>query len=124
ASTSAGVGFAAPATPTFQSYVPIQNATGVAVGTPVGVTALFGSYGISSNAVSMTLDGNSVTPSFVVTPSSITMNYQPPTALAAGSSHTVGVSLADYSGTPASTSWAFTVDDYPFLLENFGGHRE
>lgn len=115
ASTSAGVGFVAPAEPTLQNYVPGQNTTSVSVNTPISVTALFGSYAINSNAVSMTLDGSHITPTFVVTASSITMNYQQPTPFAAGSSHTVTVSITDLGSQTVSNSWLFVVDAYPTL---------
>jgi len=121
AATSAGVGFQAPATPTFQSYVPGSGAAGAPVGTAISVTVLFGSYGISSSAVSMTLDGSPVTPSFVATASSLTVNYQPPAGLAAGSTHTVVVSLTDSNGAPATTTWTFTVDAYPALPVSLAG---
>jgi hypothetical protein len=75
-----------------------------------------GTYGISTQTVVLTLDGGSpVTPTFVVTTNTITVNYQPPAPFAAGSSHTVVLSVTDSNGTPYSTSWGFTVDQYPTL---------
>jgi hypothetical protein len=121
AATSAGVGFVAPSDPQFQSYVPLQNATSASVGSPVGVTVLFGSYGIGTNTVVMKLDGNTVAPSFTTGTGSLTMSYHPAAPFAAGSSHAVSVSLTDSNGTPYSTSWSFTVDSYPALPVSVAG---
>lgn len=115
AATSAGVGFVAPSDPQFQGFVPSPNASSAAVNTPIGAEILFGSYGIGTNTVALTLDGTNVAPAFAVTPTSITVNYQPPTLFPAGSSHSVGLSLTDSNGTPFSTSWSFTVDSFPTL---------
>jgi hypothetical protein len=115
AATSAGVGFVAPASPTFEDYTPGQNASSAPTNTPISVEVLYGTYGISTNAVTLNLDGNNVTPSFATTPGSFTLSYQPPAAFAAGSVHTATVSLTDSNGSPYSTSWSFTVDPYPSL---------
>jgi hypothetical protein len=115
AATSAGLGFVAPSSPTFEDFMPGQNASSAPTNTPIDVEVLFGTYAISTNTVTLNLDGNNVTPAFTVTTNSITVNYQTPTPYAAGSSHTVTVSLTDSSGTPYSTSWSFTVDPYPSL---------
>jgi hypothetical protein len=69
----------------------------------------------------LNLDGNNVAPTFAVATNSITVTYQPPTAFAVGSSHTVTVSLTDSNGTPYSTSWSFTVDLYPTLPVTVAG---
>lgn len=113
--TSAGAGFVAPSSPQFQGYIPGNNATTAPVNSPVDVTILFGTYGISTNDVTLNLDGNNVTPSFATTTNSMTLTYQPPTLFAAGSAHTATVSLTDSNDTPYSTSWSFTVDPYPTL---------
>lgn len=120
-SNATQVGFAAPTFPTFQSYVPVDGSITASANTPVGVTALYGNAGISSNAVTMTLDGNTVTPSFVKTLTSLAISYQPSTPLVAGSTHTAVVSLTDSNGTPASTTWSFTVDAYPSLPATYAG---
>ncbi|HZI33345.1 MAG TPA: hypothetical protein VFF11_13470, partial [Candidatus Binatia bacterium] len=113
--TSAGVGFMAPNDPQFQSYVPGINASAAPPATPIGVDVLFGTYGIGTNTISMTLDGNPVTPTFDVATNSIAMSYQPPSPFSPGSAHSVMVSLTDSNNTPYSTSWSFTVDSYPAL---------
>jgi hypothetical protein len=115
AATSAGVGFAAPLVPTFEDFIPGQNASAAPPSTPISVEALFGTYGIGTNSVTLNLDGNNVTPTFEVTTNSITATYQPPTPFAAGSTHTATVSLTDSNGSPYSTSWSFSVDPYPSL---------
>lgn len=115
AATSDGVGFVAPSDPTFQNYVPADNASSASVSTPIGVDVLFGTYGIGTNTIVMTLDGNPVDPSFTVNASSISMSYQPTNAFAPGSPHTVQVSLTDSNGTPYYTAWSFTADSYPTL---------
>jgi len=112
---SAQVGFVAPADPQFQGYVPGQNAAYAAPSSPVSVLVLFGTYGIGANNITVNLDGNNVSPSFTVSPTSITINYQPPAPFALGSSHNVMVSLTDSNNTQYSTSWSFTVDTYPSL---------
>jgi len=112
---STGVGFAAEQTPTFQAYVPDVGYGTAAPTSPVGVQVIFGSYGIGTNSVVMTLDGNNVTPTFVVTSNSITMSYQPGSPFALGSVHNVSVSVTDSNATTFSTSWSFTVDSYPTL---------
>lgn len=114
-SNSVQVGFSAPTSVTFQGYTPVDGTATASPNTAVGVTAVYGNAGISTNAVTMTLDGNPVAPSFVNTLTSLAISYQPLTPLAVGSSHTAAVSLTDSNGTPASTSWSFTVDPYPAL---------
>jgi hypothetical protein len=115
AATSAGAGFAAPAAPQFLNLVPTANDPAAALATPISAQVVFGTYGIGTNTVALTLDGNPVTPSFTVVSGSITVNYQPPTPFVANSSHTVALSVTDSNGAPYSTSWAFTVDPYPSL---------
>lgn len=107
--------FAAGGPATFQGYVPGQNASSALISSPISVDVVFGSYGISTNTIVLNVDGTNVTPSFVVTASSITVNYQPPNPFAPGSPHTATVSLTDSNGTPYSTSWSFTADQYPSL---------
>jgi hypothetical protein len=121
AATSDGVGFAAPAEATFQNYVPAVNASSAPVTSPVGVDVVPGSYGIGTNTITMNLDGNPVAPSFTVNAGSIGISYQPPTAFAPGSAHTVDVSLTDSNGTPYSTTWSFTADSYPTLPATMAG---
>jgi hypothetical protein len=121
AATSASVGFAAPAAPQFQNLVPAANAVSAAVGSPISALVVFGTYGIGTNTVVLTLDGTPVTPTFVVASSSITVNYQPPTPFVASSSHTVALSITDSNGAPYSTSWSFTVDAYPTLPVTLAG---
>jgi hypothetical protein len=83
---------------------------------------LFGGYGVSTNTVTMTLDGSSVTPSFSdITANSFIVTYQPPSALIPGSAHTVTVGLTDSNNTPYSTTWSFTVDQYPTLPVSMAG---
>jgi hypothetical protein len=115
ATTSAGVGFVAPSDPQFQGYVPGQSATEVLPASPISVTVLFGTYSISTESITMTLDGVDVTPTFMVTANSIVINHQPAAPFAPGSVHNVTVNLTDANGTPYSTSWSFTVDLYPSL---------
>jgi|GEM_PF-2481342 len=115
AANSAGVGFVAPSAPQFQGYVPGINAQSAAPGTPIAVDVLFGTYGIGTNAITMTLDGNSVTPAFTVGTNDINVHYQPPSAFTPGSAHTVAVSLTDSNNASYSTSWSFSVDQYPTL---------
>jgi len=121
AATSSGVGFVAPANATFQNYVPAINASSAPVSTPISLDVLFGSYGIGTNTVAMTLDGNPVNPNFTVTATSMGIHFQPPSAFAPGSAHTVTVSLTDSNNTPYSTSWSFTVDSYPSLPVTLAG---
>ena len=121
AATSAGVGFVAPSDPQFQSFVPSINASSAPTNTPISAEILFGTYGIGTNTITLTLDGTNVTPAFVVSSNSITVNYQPPSPFSAGSAHTVGLSLTDSNGTPYSTSWGFTVDAYPTLPVSVAG---
>jgi hypothetical protein len=115
AATSAQAGFAAPSAPQFLYLVPAANASSAATNTPISAQVYFGTYGIGTNTVQLTLDGNPVTPSFAVATNSFTVTYQPPSPFAPNSPHTVALSLTDSNGTPYSTSWAFTVDPYPAL---------
>lgn len=128
AATSAGVGFVAPSDPQFQGYVPGQDAAYAPPATPVSATVLFGTYGIDPQNVTLNLDGTEVTPSFTVTPNSITVSYQPPAPFPPGSAHTVLLSVVDANATPYATYWSFTVDAYPSLpvvldgpIDAFGG---
>lgn len=100
---------------TFQDFVPGQNANSAPVGSPVSVQVVFGTYDIITNNITMNLDGTNVTPKFTVTPSAITVQFQPATPFAPGSFHTVTVNATDSSATPYSTSWSFTADLYPSL---------
>jgi hypothetical protein len=118
---STDVGFAAPTAPQFQGYVPSEGAPSAYVDTPISVQIVPGSAGISTNSISMSLDGTPVTPAFSVSGGIITVNYQPPSHFATGSGHTVSVSLTDSNGTPASTSWSFTMDSYPSLPVSITG---
>lgn len=120
-STATAVGLAPEAGATFQNYVPAQSATAVVPSSAISVKALFGSSAINPGAVSMTLDGLPVTPTFVSTPNDLTIIYHPPTALVAGSSHTVAVNLTDVNNLAASTTWSFTVDAYPALPVTLAG---
>ncbi len=115
AATSAGAGFAAPAAPQFLNLVPAANDSAAPLATPIGAQVIFGTYGIGTNTVVLTLDGSPVTPSFVVTTNGITVSYQPPAPFVTNSPHTVSLSVTDSNGAPFSTSWAFTVDPYPTL---------
>jgi hypothetical protein len=121
AATSASIGFAAPAAPQFLNLVPIQNDAAAALATPISAQVVFGTYGIGTNTVVLTLDGNNVTPTFAVAPNSITVNYQPPTPFVAGSGHNVTLSVTDSNGAPYSTSWTFTADPYPTLPITIAG---
>jgi hypothetical protein len=100
---------------TFQGFLPGQNATSAPIGDPISVEIVFGTYSISTNNVTLNLDGANVTPGFAVTSNSITATYQPPGSFVPGSSHTVTVNATDSNGTPYSTTWSFTVDSYPSL---------
>ncbi len=115
AATSAGVGFVAPSSPQFESYIPSVNASAAPTNSQVGVTILFGTYGIATNSVTLNVDGNNITPAFITTTNSITLSFQPSAPFAAGSVHTATLSLTDSNGSPYSTSWSFTVDPYPSL---------
>jgi len=121
AATSAGVGFVPPGPPQFQGLVPGINATYVPPSTPINVDVVFGSYGVNTNAVTLTLDGNPVTPGFTASANELTVHYQPGAPLAAGTTHTVMLSLTDSNGAPYSTSWSFTVDPYPTLPATVAG---
>lgn len=114
--------FAPDVNPTFQTYVPAVNASSAPVSTAIGVSVVFGTYGIGTNTVTMTLDGNSVTPTFSdLTTNSFTVTYQPPGTFTPGSAHTVMMSLTDSNNTPYSTSWSFTADSYPTLPVTMAG---
>jgi hypothetical protein len=76
---------------------------------------VLGTYGISTNAITMSVDGNTVTPKFTVGASDISVNYQPPSSFTPGSAHTIAVSLTDSNNASYSTTWSFTVDQYPTL---------
>lgn len=115
ATTSAGAGFVAPSDPQFINLVPADGAPSVSVNSPVGATVLFGTYGIGTNNVALSVDGNAVAPSFVTTTNSMTINYQPPAPFAAGSFHTVALSVTDSNAASFSVNWSFTVDSYPSL---------
>lgn len=118
---STDVGFPAPSAPVFQGYVPTSNAPSAYVDSPISVQIVPGSVGISTSSITMTLDGNSVTPTFSVSSGIITVNYQPPGLFVTNSSHTVSVSLTDTNGNPYSTSWSFTMDSYPSLPVTIAG---
>ena len=115
AATSADAGFVPPTIPQFLGFIPGQDASSAPTNTPISVEVLLGSYGISTNDVTLTLDGNVVTPAFVLGTNSITVNYQSPAPFDADSSHTVMLGVTDSNGAPYSASWSFTVDPYPSL---------
>jgi hypothetical protein len=120
-SLSTDVGFPPASVAQFQDYIPPVSAPSAYVDTPIGVQVVAGSVGISTNSISMNLDGNSVTPAISVSSGIIAVNYQPPSHFVTNSSHTVTVSLTDTNGTPYSTSWSFTVDSYPTLPVTVAG---
>jgi hypothetical protein len=108
--------FAPPASPTFVNLVPAANDSVAPLASPISAKVVFGTYGVGTNTLTMTLDGNSVTPTFSnITTNSFTATYQPPSPFVAGSPHTVTVGVTDSNNTPYSTNWAFTVDPYPVL---------
>jgi len=116
AATSAGIGFAPPVVAQFQGFIPGMNAGGVTVNSPIGAQVIPGSVGISTNDITVSLDGLPVTPVYsIATNNIITISYQPTNLFSAGSGHTVSVNLTDKNGTSYSTSWGFTVDQYPAL---------
>jgi hypothetical protein len=121
AATSAGAGFAVPAAAQFLNLIPAANDPSAALATPISAQVAFGSFSIASNSVVLTLDNTAVTPAFTVATNAITVNYQPPAPFAAGSSHTVALTVTDSNGTAYSTSWSFTVDPYPTLPVNIPG---
>lgn len=119
--SATAVGLPAEAEATFVNYVPAQSAVAVSPNSPISVKALFGGAAINPGAVTMTVDGTPVTPTFVSTPNDLTITYQPPPPLVAGSAHNVAVSLTDLNNLAAATSWSFTVDAYPSLPVNLAG---
>jgi len=100
---------------TFQGYLPSVNTSAAPVTSPISLETVFGTYDISTNNVTMTLDGTNVTPMFVVTATAITASYQPVNPFAPGSGHSVTVNVTDSNGTSYSASWSFTADQYPSL---------
>jgi hypothetical protein len=121
AATADGVGLKKAAGPTFQGFLPVSNAPSASVKASIGAEIVFGTYGIGTNKVNLTLDGAAVTPAFTVTPISIVLSYQPATPFAASSVHTVEISLTDSNNAAYSTSWSFTVDAYPTLPVTVAG---
>lgn len=119
--TSSDIGFVAPSIPQFQGFIPTLNAPSASTTTPINVEVVFGTYGISTDAVDLNIDGGSVTPEFTVTPNSLGIHYQPPTPFEPGSTHFVTVSVTDSNGAPYSTSWSFTVDTFPSLPVTLAG---
>ena len=112
---SATAPFRPPDSPQFLNLVPGANAPSAALATPISAQVVFGTYGIGTNKVALTLDGSPASPTFAVAPGSITVNYQPSAPFAPNSPHTVSLSVTDSNGAPYSTNWAFTVDPYPTL---------
>lgn len=100
---------------TFQGYQPSQNDVAAPIDSPIGLEIVLGSYNISTNDITLNLDGTNVPARFVVSTNSITVSYQPPAPFAPGSYHVATVNATDSNGTPYSTSWSFTVDEYPSL---------
>ncbi|MEI9864795.1 MAG: hypothetical protein WDN00_09620 [Limisphaerales bacterium] len=121
AATASGVGFAAPVDPVFQGFVPGVDATSASINSSVGLQVVVGSVSINTNNIFLSLDGNSVAPSFSVSGGVITVSYQPTSPFSPGSSHSVNVTLTDVNGTPYATSWSFTVDAYPSLPVTVAG---
>jgi hypothetical protein len=80
-----------------------------------------GSYNISTNDITLNLDGTNVPPKFAATTNAITVSYQTPTPFVPGSVHSVTVNATDSNGSPYSTSWSFTVDQYPSLPQTQAG---
>lgn len=115
------VGFAVPADPQFQGFVPGVNAPSAPINTPISVEVVVGSVGIRTNNITLSLDGSPVTPVFSTSGNIITVSYQPASPFSASSSHSVSVNLTDTNGTPYSTSWSFTVDAYPSLPVTLAG---
>ncbi len=102
--------------PKFQGFVPAVDAGSAALATPIGLEVVFGTYSISTNDVTLTLDGTNVPPSFVVASNSVTMSYQPASPFAPGSVHNVSVGVTDANSGFFATNWSFTVEPYPATL--------
>jgi len=108
--------FAAQVDVVFINKSPADGAISVPVGSAISVQAVPGTGGIKTNSIGLTIDGNAATPSLTVnTNGTIGISYQPASSLAAGTSHSIAVSLTDTNNNPFSTAWTFTTDTYPTL---------
>jgi hypothetical protein len=120
-SSGTDVGIPPPAPPSFQGFIPGNGATSAAVSGPVSVQIVEGTIAINTSTITMTIDGNSVTPVVSTSGQITSVSYQPSSPFAANSSHTVVLNLADKNGTPYSTTWSFTVDAFPSLPVTVAG---
>jgi hypothetical protein len=98
------------AAPTIENETPAYGST-VTTGTPViSATLADALSGIDDTSITMTIDGNTV--AYDYDAGSGTVSYTPSSALT-NASHVVVISAQDRAGSPASSTWSFSVDEPP-----------
>ncbi len=108
--SAADVGFTVSATPVIGSLVPAAGATQVSPGTSIGAQVTPGIGNVTTNGVTLAIDGVAVSPSFSVDANGIiTLSYQPPSPFAANTTHTNTVIATDVNSVSATNMWSFTV---------------
>jgi hypothetical protein len=97
------------------SGLTFASPTASPLGFSLAVTQLGGSLA-DTNSITLTLNGNKVTPSSVTQSASATaINYVAPTPFASGSTNTVGLTIKDTKGNPYTDNANFVVVTYASL---------
>ncbi len=107
----AGVVFANPARQTGNPYL-ANEAINVDIADPSNGT-------VTANSIVLTFNGATVTPTANKSGSITRLSYQPPAALASGSTNTVAVSFADSTGGNYTGTYTYTVATYATMPLSF-----
>ncbi len=113
---------------------PKPDEAGVPANTPIALTLVDGSATVKTNTIQLRLNGTVVAATLGTDPASpglTQVQYQPPTALPAGSTNTVRIVFGDSAGASYDQQWTFAVAGnlaIPGLLtveaEHFSGNFE
>ncbi len=102
---------------TFNTLHPADAETAAHPNTPVRIGLVHGEHAVDPTSVVLFFDDLEVTPDVQIDGDTTVITYQPPTRLAAGSSHSVRVEFTDDNTTPRdyARDWSFQVlDDSEF----------
>ncbi len=95
------------------SQTPAAGAKSAAFNTPISFTLQEGSTTLDKSSVVLKLDNSPVTPTITAgAGGAVTVMFQPPSFLAANSTHTVTLDFKDSAGKASNVAFSFTVQNY------------
>ncbi|HEX7652264.1 MAG TPA: hypothetical protein VF607_02085, partial [Verrucomicrobiae bacterium] len=96
------------APPAFQSVSPAPNALSVTTNATISLSVASGGVGLNPAAVTLKLDGNSVSPTVTGNSGLLGVTYTPVGGFAYGSTHTVQVVVQDINTVSYTNTWKFS----------------